>query len=48
MATKKTTRSKKLGREKKIEQRRPLKGVEISPFSIKHSSDMSSPKLMTN
>jgi hypothetical protein len=48
VATKKTTRSKKLDKGKKIEQRRPLKGVEISPFSIKQTSDISSPKLLTN
>jgi hypothetical protein len=46
MATKKTTHSKKLHKAKKIEQRKPLKGVDIQPFTITKQTDVSTPTLL--
>jgi len=43
MATKKTTRSKKLHKANTIEHKKPLKGVDINPFTITKHTDASTP-----
>lgn len=48
MAVRNTTASKKLRKAKKIEPRRPLKGVDISPIVVTKQLDSSSASLTTS
>jgi hypothetical protein len=45
MATKKTTHSKKLHKAKKIEHKKPLKGVDLQSISVTMHTDASTPTL---